>query len=574
MHHALRIQNPFEVVLLILASIGFSCVQSVCAAEATPVDYAKYIQQLESAVEHEVNRRNLSGVSVALVDDQRIVYANGFGYADKSRRRPARSDTVYRAGSISKLFAAMATMQLVEQGRLELDQPVTTYNPDFRIVIPFENVKPITLRQLLCHRSGMIREAPVGGYFDDSEPGTDNTVASLASCVLVHPPDSQTKYSNSGITIVGRVVSKVSKLPFEECVQQRLLHPIGMRNSAFLLRSELKGKLAKGYLPVAADGGGFHEIEAPQFEFGILPAGNLYTTVEDLAQFLRFLFAHGRREGSQLLRPETLEEMFTPQLTKSTNGFGLGFSVGSFRGHKAVSHMGAVYGFTSILTAIPQHRIGVVVLSNDDIAVGPVRKLNSLALSLILEAKLNEKPPTPPVKLPLKQKELAEFAGDYESESFWARLDASDGIVKANISNQRMTLTPVAPLRFQAEGRLVYDAPFVFERETAGRIDNFSALGQRFRRVDPRAATKIPEAWKKFLGHYGPGFIPLIISAKHGHLYAMTENEYDNRLTPLNQTVFKMPPGLYIDEQLVFQLDTRGKVHRAVLANMTLRRRR
>jgi hypothetical protein len=111
-----------------------------------------------------------------------------------------------------------------------------------------------------------------------------------------------------------------------------------------------------------------------------------------------------------------------------------------------------------------------------------------------------------------------------------------------------------------------------FECDASGKVTGFTALGQNFRRAIWPVNAPIPPEWKKFLGTYGPDFIPLIVTARHGHLYAMVENEYDNRLTPLNRTVFKMPPGMYVDEQLVFQTDSRGRVHTAVLANMPLGR--
>ncbi|MBI2946299.1 MAG: beta-lactamase family protein [Verrucomicrobia bacterium] len=562
-----------SVLSVRLLLLGLVLTPSARAAEAQGLDYTQARFSLESMIAGELKRGLVSGVSVALVDDQRIVYARGFGFADKSRRIPSSADTVYRAGSISKLFTALATMQLAEQGRLNIDHAITDYDPDFRIVSPFDDAKPITLRQLMCHRSGFIREAPVGSYFDSSEPGAEKTVSSLASCVLVYPPDTKTKYSNSGVTVVGNIVEKVARTPFESYQHKYILDPIGMNHSGWRLDAQLKFKLATGYLPVADGKGGFDEIRAPQFEFGILPAGNLYTTCEDLGRFLMLLFGEGRLEGREVIKPETLAQMFTPQLTKSTNGFGLGFSVGNFRQHKTVSHMGAVYGFTSAITAIPQHKVGVVVLCNDDIVVGPVRKLNNAALGLLLEAKIGEMSPPPAPAVKLSGAELQSFAGEYESESFWAKIEPNGDELRANISHQRLELRPLGGLRFEGEGRLAHQSPFVFQRNSDGQATGFTALGQNFRRVDPKSGQEMPPAWKKFLGSYGPSFIPLIVSARHGHLYAMTENEFDYRLTPLNQTVFKMPPGLYIDEQLVFQLDANGKVHSAVLANMTLRRR-
>lgn len=547
-------------------------VLSSAAEPPAAVSYASAIHRLEQLVSVELAAGHLHGVSLALVDDQRLVYAKGFGLADARRRRPARADTVYRAGSISKLFTALAAMQLVEQGRLDLDAPVTAYDPAFRIVNPFPDSPPITLRQLMCHRAGLIREAPVGGYFDASEPGVEQTVRSIAACALVYPPNTKTKYSNVGPTVVGHVVATVAGLPFEAHQRRHLLGPLGLEDSDFRLTRRLKTRLATAYLPVADGRGGFREREAPHFELGTLPAGNLYTTAEDLARFLAFLFAEGRVNGRPLLKPESLAEMFTVQLTGATNGFGLGFYVGQFNGRRSVSHTGAVYGFTSALTALPDQKIGVVVLGNDDLAVGPVRRLNTAALEWMLEAKFGEPPPARPPALALTRAALESFAGEFESESFWAVIEPAASGLLANISNQRMTLTPTAPWQFEADGRLVFRAPFVFTRDETGAVTGFTALGQRFRRVTGVPA-EIPAAWRQFLGRYGPDFIPVIITARHGHLYAMTENEFDYRLTPLNRTVFRMPAGLYVDEHLVFQTDRHGRVHGLILANMTLPRR-
>jgi CubicO group peptidase (beta-lactamase class C family) len=538
-----------------------------------PTRFSRAVHEFEQVIQAELNRGIISGVSVALVDDQEMIYCNGFGFADKARRRPADRNTVYRAGSISKLFTALATMQLVEQGKIDLDQPVTRYVSDFQVINPFAERGRVTLRQLMCHRSGMVRESPVGSYFDDSEPTLAETVASLASCVLVYPPNTKTKYSNSGVTIVGSAVERVSGERFVAYQEKHLLTPMGMKSSSFLLNRTLKPRLAKGYLPVADGRGGFREIETPHFELGTIPAGNLYTTAEDLARFLSFLFAPGRN-AKPILKAETLAQMFTPQLSQETNGFGLGFNVGHFRGHKTINHSGAVYGFSSLISGMPEEKIGVVILCNDDIAVGPVRKLGAVALSLMLEAKLGEKPPPLPATQKVGNAELERFAGEFESESFWAEIKASAGDLQANISGQRMTLVPLEELKFEGNGRLAYEAPFVFDRDDQGRVTGFAALNQKFRRVSPGNPPEIPAQWRKFLGQYGPRFIPLIVSVKHGHLYAMTENEFDNRLWPLNQTVFKMPPGLYTDEQLVFQLGANGEVHSAVLANMTLKRGR
>ena len=157
-------------------SLAFSCPTSSTSAarglgesstQATTAprkDYAAAVATLEQFITHEMADKELPALSIALVDDQQVVWAKGLGFADAKRKVPATAETVYRVGSVSKLFTDIAVMQLVEQRKLDLDAPVTRYLPEFSPRNPFG--KPITLRQLMSHRSGLVREPPVGNYFE------------------------------------------------------------------------------------------------------------------------------------------------------------------------------------------------------------------------------------------------------------------------------------------------------------------------------------------------------------------------------------------------------------------------
>lgn len=536
-------------------------------------DFNPAIARFRQTAEAMIADGRMTGASVALIAGPELIYVDGFGLADKRRSRPATADTVYRVGSISKLFAAVSVMQLAEQGRVDLDAPVARYAPGFSYVNPFPEDAPVTLRQLMCHRSGLIRESPAGNYFDPAEPGTQATALSLRDTVLVHRPGTVTKYSNSGVTVEGYAVEAVSGQSFRDYQREHVLGRLGMNDSDWRLTRELRGRLAKGYLAVARPDGSFREIEAPQFEFGILPAGNLYSTVGDLARFALCLFNEGRTGSGPMLRPETLREMFTVQLSGETNGFGLGFSLQTHRGFRTVGHSGAVYGFSSWFVAVPEHQLAVVVLNNDDI-VNAGRTLMMRGLDLLLEAKLGMPLPAVPAPVTLPAEALVKCAGEFESASYWASLQVTGDTLRGSFSGQAVELRPVSAERFLAYGRTVDAGEVAFERDAAGEVTGFRALGQRFSRVPAGRVKPVPEEWRRFLGSYGPDFIPLIVSERHGRLYAMTENMYDYRLTPLNQTVFQMPPGLYVDEQLVFHLDARGRAHAVSLANIPLKRRR
>ncbi len=533
------------------------CALLASGSSSPAADYSPVLPALENEIHREMAEWNIGGVAIALVDDQRLVYAAGFG--------EAKRDSIFRVGSISKLFNAIAVMQQVEAGKLDLDAPL----PDEELPInPFPAAPAVTLRQILCHRSGFQRESPVGGYFDDSQPGLAATVASVRGCILVTRPGEKTRYSNVAPSLAGHLVEKVSGQSFEEYQREHLLGPLGMTNSAWRLARVPRKRIAPSRMRVADGRGGWRRRAAPLFDLGTLPAGNLFSTAEDLARFASALLAG----GGGLVKPDTLQQMWQPQLTKDDTGFGLGFSIGKFRGHRTVGHNGAVYGYSSLLVLLPEEKLAVIVLDNEDITNGRIQHIGNTALGLLLEAKLGEKPPSRAKNS--QPQDLAAFAGDYESQSFWAHLQVRDGRLAGEISGQVTRFVPAGGLNFTADNRIDDAVPVVFERDATDVVSGFKyGAIQHFTRVPASPAPLRPE-WRAFLGSYGPDFIPLVVSDRYGHLYAMTENTLDYRLTPVNRNVCALPPGMYADEQLVFLTSRNRRAHDINFANMLLHRRR
>ena len=200
-----------------------------------------------------------------IVDRDKVLWAKDYGKAG-----PA---TVYRVGSVSKLFTDLAVMQLVEKGTLDLDAPLTKYDPKFTLRDPAG--RKITLRQLMSHRAGLVREPPVGNYFDDENDSLAKMVASLNGVPLVYRPEAKTKYSNAGIALVGYVLEKASKRPFAKALQGDLLAPLGMTSSAFEPTAAVKKRLAEAIMWT------YHgrQFKAPTFELGMAPAGSMYSSV-------------------------------------------------------------------------------------------------------------------------------------------------------------------------------------------------------------------------------------------------------------------------------------------------------
>ena len=385
---------------LTLLLLGLFLVPTATRAQEAvgPTDkYRPVAEALEKAIVRELGEKDVPGLSIVLIDDQDVVWARGFGLADPTTKRPATAETIHRVGSVSKLFTDIAVMQLVERGMVDLDAPVEKYLPDFKPRNPFD--KPITLRQLMAHRSGLVREPPVGHYFDPTEPTLAETVRSLNETSLVYPPEARTKYSNAAISAVGYVVEKVKGEPFERAVQGAVLDRLGMKGAGFDLSPERAKRLAKAQM-WGYDGRAF---EAPTFALGIAPAGNLYASVLDLGRFLSVLFAEGKGPDGPVLKPETLRSMYEPQFHSalSPSPFGLGFHVGRLDGKLRVGHGGAVYGFATDLAALPDEKLGVAVVATKDCANGLSTRLADFALRGMLAARRGEAPPAYPESGPV-----------------------------------------------------------------------------------------------------------------------------------------------------------------------------
>ncbi|MGH7225211.1 MAG: serine hydrolase domain-containing protein, partial [Gemmataceae bacterium] len=403
-------------LIFLAGSTRFVRAEPVVEAAKT---YQAAAERLTKFIEREVRAKKLPALSIALVDDRRIVWARGFGFADPKAKVPATADTIYRVGSVSKLFTDLAVMQLVERGALDLDAPIAKYLPDFKPGNPFD--KPITLRQMMAHRSGLVREPPVGNYFDPTGPSLAKMVESLNKTQLVYKPETKTKYSNAAVATVGFVLEETQKQPFARYLWRTLLDPLDMKHSSFEPDPALTKNLAKAVMWTYPG----REFPAPTFELGMAPAGSMYTNVLDLGRFLSVLFAGGKGRHGQILKPETLEQMWTLQFVKKVSdasqkrreGFGLGFYISELEGHKSIGHGGAMYGFATQLQALPKEKLGVVVVASRDVANGVTNHIAEVALQQMLAVK--EGKPLPAIeetkRIPLKQ--ARRLAGRYKSKS-------------------------------------------------------------------------------------------------------------------------------------------------------------
>ena len=509
--------------------------------------------------------KNLPALSVALVDDQTIVWAKGFGYADPEKRIPATSKTVYRIGSVSKLFTDIGVMQLVERGELDLDAQVQKYIPDFHPTNPFGG--RITLRQLMSHRSGLLREPPIGNYFDPSELSLEAMVHSLNDTRLVYPPETHTKYSNAGVATVGYVLQEHSGEPFASYLQNAVLDRMGLHDSAFRPEPRLMARLAKAYM-WSYDGKLF---QAPTFELGMAPAGCMYSTVEDLGQFLSVLFNHGQGPNGGVLKAETLETMWTPQFAKpgDKSGYGIGFYVTQLDGRREVQHGGAIYGFASQVAALPDDKLGAVAVTTMDSSNAVTTHIANEALRLMLAAKkhaaIDEIPITAPIPLDrARQLEgrygMGDAAVDLVEEGGELYLLPVDG-------GERVRLREAGDSLIE-DGRLAYGT-------TVTPVGNGIQIGsQVLHRIPADKPKAIPDRWKSLIGEYGWDYDTLYVLERDGKLTALIEWYDYAPLKEVSAEIFDFPhEGLYDGERAVFERDASGSATQVRVSGVVFKRR-
>lgn len=519
-------------------------------------------ENLDDFISYELEDKAIPTLSIVIVDDQEVLWSAGYGYANPEGEVDATGDTVYRVASLSKLFTAMAVMQLVEQGELDLDAPITDYLPDFNPTNPYDT--PITLRQLHSHQSGIVREPPVGHYFDDTEPSLRALVRSLNTTALIIPPETQSKYSNAAVSVAGYVLEHTQNEPFADYVQHALLDKLGMTNSSFAPRPSLMEKLAKGYM-WTYDGRTF---EAPVFELGMIPAANLYTTMNDLGQFMKVLFADGQGPNGPVLSPESLEEMWTVQFADegTKNGFGLGFYVSDFQGERRVQHNGVMYGYASRIYALPESKLGLAVVSNLDVTNTVVDRIANFALSLALAERKGTQPPDFEETEPVPQEIAQMIAGRYEGPmSIDLTVRGDDVYLFNGTENLRMKMKGDSLI---VDDRLAYGYKLLPDGNFLHAED-----GTYQRVLDARPAPPNPQ-YADLIGEYGWDHNVLYVLERDKQLWALIEWFFYYPLEHIEGDQYRFPDyGLYANEPLTFVRDTNGNPLEASLAGVAFDRR-
>ena len=524
--------------------------------------FEEVADRLREFISHQMESKDLPAFAIGVVDRDRTLWIESLGNVGSLEEpRSPNVATVYRVGSVSKLFTDIAVMRRVERGQLDLDVPVSDYL-GVSLQLGSTGETPITLRHLMSHRAGLVREPPVGHYFDAENPTLRQTVESLSGQALLYPPGTRTKYSNGGIALVGYVLERTRGVSFPDFLRDDILEPLGMHDSAFALDSAIQESLAEAWM-WSHEG---RQFSAPRFQLGMVPAGSLYATIPDLCRFMQVLLNQGRGAAFELVAAESLAEMWTPQFSDSETGYGLGFHVGRLDEQRLISHGGAIYGFATQLSMLPDTGYGVVTVTNVDGANTVTSRVTDYALRLLVAHQQRVTLPSPTLTTPLEPQNRA-LEGDYKS---------GDERVSIYRQGNRLVLQDKGsrvPLGQQKE-RILTDGRLGYGREVLSSQSGIEIDGKAYELVSDLLPPPAREDWKGLIGSYGWDYNTLYILENRGRLWVLIEWFFEYALDELARDEYAFPSAsLYQDEPLRFTRDGNDRATSVAVSGVVFPRR-
>ena len=302
------------------------------------------------------------GVAIALVQDGKPVWSNAYGYADLEQNQPMTIDSIFRVESISKSLTAWGVMKLVEQGKIDLDQPIQIYLKDWTLPSSEFSTEKITPRRLLGNNAGM----PLGAIGDEYSPRSPMPALRdvlFQEAVPIQEPGLSFSYSNAGFHLLELLIEQVSGRDFAEYMQDEVLLPLGMVNSTFVWDDKISPLLPTGYDLTGRP--------VPSYVYPAKASGGLYATVEDIARFISAGIANPYQQENPVLSAESIREIYTPQIEISgiygvvADDYGLGHFIENLPdGRRAVWHGGQGHGWMTHFHMVPESGDGIVILTN------------------------------------------------------------------------------------------------------------------------------------------------------------------------------------------------------------------
>lgn len=398
-----RIIISFLIVLVLIVPFVSSCTTSTPIVPATTGTLEQRLDRLVEQLEQQRQILHIPGMAVAVVKDDEVVLAHGFGVTDIEKETPVTPETLFAIGSTTKAFTTTLIGMLVDEGKMGWDNPVTDYLPYFTLNIDSEDeTAEVTIRDLLCHRTGFPR---MGLLFAS---GTVPREEVLRAATLAEPYTTFREkfyYNNVMYMAAGVAAGNAAGSDWNTLIAERIFKPLGMKNSytsTHQVRTD--PRLSNGYLwdeDLKA-----YKNKPIRVIDNIGPAGSIISNVTDMAQWVRLQLGHGEYKGQRLISEEQLDETWTGQIEIQPGlNYGMGWIVREWQGQLVVEHGGNTQGFAAEVALLPESNIGYVLLTNVSVTA-----LQQQSINMVWEALLGE---WEDIEATGKAKEYEPYTGKY-----------------------------------------------------------------------------------------------------------------------------------------------------------------
>ena len=419
----------------------FLIVISLCTSKVPSQAKTPNLAELEKTITDELKEKNAVGAAVAVIKDDKIVFAKGFGTANYETNAPITPETLFQVGSMTKTFTAEMILQLAEEDKVKLESPIGVYA---KTLSP--KLSKMTLAQLLSHTSGIIDEPDEFGAADESlmaayiRSWKDNYALFNAGDIF--------SYSNSGFALAGFTAQEAVGKSYIEIMNEKVFQPFGMKSSTFRPTVAMTYPLAVGHT--------VKPNENPQVvrplpqDARLYPAGTFYSNLNDLSRFAIAFLNSGKVDGKQLILPSVIEKMSTPharQLSAADDtSYGYGLFMNTDRGVRQIWHDGTMTGYVALMKFIPEQKFALIILGNTN-NIGFI-KTHDKALEMFVNLKSKEDFKAKPA-LPMSEVEMKKYTGSYSQPNRWtSEVFIRDGKLFIKQFNRELELTKIGENRF------------------------------------------------------------------------------------------------------------------------------
>jgi CubicO group peptidase (beta-lactamase class C family) len=370
-----------------LLAVIILAVATLASGQTINVD--RVVAELEPEIQRALLAGNIPSASIALISGDKVIWTNAYGYSNLWARTPATPNTVYLIGSTFKAMSTFALFQQMEQGKFKLDDPVNKYLGDLKIQGE-DPQHPITFRHLLTHTSGLPGDfGPFPVWGDTVPPSLEDYLRK--SLKVTRPPLNKVEYSNMAFTLVAYLVQKFSGVPYKQYIQEHIFTPLEMNSTAFEPRPDMEERLS---IPYTVDEKTGSQVGAVRMKASVWPAGLVYGTVLNQANWLIANLNGGVFKDKRLVSEQNLEQMFTRQYDQfkggiegiwgnETAGFGLTWWTEVRDGDRYIAHSGSVPGYTAFLLGNRDRKLGFAILTNGNRAHPHLFKLADKAMDIM-----------------------------------------------------------------------------------------------------------------------------------------------------------------------------------------------